>query len=239
MELSEKVRCYIENVKLALTQLEGKVLSDQIKKVVDLVRCYVSDAEYYLNRGCSDVALACIAYAEGLLDALRLLGLAEFSWRSITELSSRPKVFVAGTFELLHPGHIYLLRKAYEIGQVHVVIARDVNVARLKGREPIVPEEQRLEVIRSIRYVSTARLGSLHNFFEPLLEIKPDIILLGPDQDVDESKLTRYLEERGVTPPKILRLNEKYNRFPLCSSSKIIAEVIRRYGSRGEFCSTT
>ncbi len=41
---------------------------------------WMSDAEYYAGEGRWPTALAAISYCEGLLDALRLLGLAEFEW---------------------------------------------------------------------------------------------------------------------------------------------------------------
>ena len=50
----------------------------QLDHVLELVRGYVSDARHYAEEGKSVTSLACVAYAEGLLDALKFLQLAEF-----------------------------------------------------------------------------------------------------------------------------------------------------------------
>ena len=48
--------------------------------------------------------------------------------------------------------------------------------------KPIIPEDQRLKIIQALKVVDNARLGSEHDIFEPLYEIKPDVIALGFDQ---------------------------------------------------------
>ncbi|MHC1601480.1 MAG: adenylyltransferase/cytidyltransferase family protein [Candidatus Nezhaarchaeales archaeon] len=141
---------------------------------------------------------------------------------------SRKKVMIAGVFDIIHPGHIYLISKASELGDVIVVVARDSTVERLKGRRPIVPEEQRLEVIKNIKNVSTAILGHEgEDMLKIVEEIKPDIIMLGPDQNFNEEDLRRNLESRGLKV-EVLRLHEPYKAHKLCSSSKIIREILLR-----------
>lgn len=51
-----------------------------VREVVDGAKRYFEDAKYYFGKGEYDVSLASIAYCEGLLDALRMLGLVEFKW---------------------------------------------------------------------------------------------------------------------------------------------------------------
>ncbi|RLF07730.1 MAG: hypothetical protein DRJ60_01990 [Thermoprotei archaeon] len=141
---------------------------------------------------------------------------------------NRKKVMVAGVFDIIHPGHIYLISKASELGDVIVVVARDSTVERLKGRRPIIPEEQRLEVIKNIKNVSDAILGHEgEDMLKIVEEIKPDIIMLGPNQNFDEKDLKRKLEARGLKV-EIVRLQELYNVHKLCSSSKIIREILSR-----------
>ncbi|MDI9619661.1 MAG: FAD synthase [Candidatus Nezhaarchaeota archaeon] len=141
---------------------------------------------------------------------------------------NRRKVMVAGVFDIIHPGHIYLITKASELGDVIVVVARDSTVKRLKGRRPVIPEGQRLEVVRSLKKVDEAFLG--HEGVDMLRiveEIKPDVILLGPDQAFTEEDLKRKLEARGLNI-EIKRLKEPYRAHNLCSTSKIIKEIIDR-----------
>lgn len=62
--------------------LNGLILKgeDDVERVVEEARRYLSDSRYYLGREAYLTALAAVSYAEGLLDSLRLLGLAEFEW---------------------------------------------------------------------------------------------------------------------------------------------------------------
>ncbi len=219
-----RVEAYILNVEQALEKMELRSSEAKVKELVSLVKDYVEDAKYYLGKDDVFTALACIAYAEGLLDSLIRLGLVKASWKPLSELLSRPKVVVAGTFELLHPGHIELFKYAWEKGRVYVIIARDVNAERDKGRKIIVPEEQRLKVVSAIRYVYKAILGDMRDYLKPLEEIKPDIVVLGPDQKVNEKWLEEKLKERGVNA-RVLRMKSKVD-CPLCSTSKIIEKIV-------------
>jgi len=146
----------------------------------------------------------------------------------VIHVSSRKRVMVAGVFDIIHPGHIYLISKAAELGDVVVVVARDSTVERLKGRRPIVPESQRLEVIKSIKNVKEAYLGlEGTDMLKIVEEIKPDVIMLGPDQNFDEEELKEKLASRGLKV-EVVRLKELYTPFRLCSSSKIVREILIR-----------
>jgi FAD synthetase len=140
----------------------------------------------------------------------------------------KKRVLVAGTFDIIHPGHIYLFKKASELGEVIVVVARDSSVERFKGRPPVIPEKQRLEVVSSIKYVNKAVLGyEGGDILKIVEEIKPDIILLGPDQPFKEDDIKKDLEKRGL---KIeIKRVEQYIECSLCSTSKIIKRVIELY----------
>ncbi len=57
-----------------------RVDEEKVKRVVDHAKRYLEDAKYYEERKEFETSLASVAYCEGLLDALRLLGGVEFSW---------------------------------------------------------------------------------------------------------------------------------------------------------------
>ncbi len=220
----ERTRAYIENVALLLETIDASSLGPAHRRLLDLARAYLDDARYYLEeRHDPYTALACIAYAEGLIDALRHLGMLNAEWRPTSSLLERPKVLVAGTFDLLHPGHVELLRQAWLRGHVYVVVARDETAQRIKKRPPVVPEQQRLETVQAIRYVHKAVLGSKKDILDPVREIKPDLILLGPDQWVQEEWLRRRLQEEGIEA-RVERLPEK-KQCPLCSSTSIACKA--------------
>ncbi len=227
-----RVEVYIRNVEQALEKLIIRDSSPKVKEVLDIVRAYVRDSRHYLSRGDIFTALATIAYAEGLLDALRLLGLVDFAWLRPSELHQRAltKVLTAGTFEILHPGHIYYLHEAWKLGRVITVVARDSTVRRLKGRDVVIGESQRLEVVKSIVYVHKARLGYEDDMLRVVEEERPDIILLGPDQPVDEDKLRRELERRGLASVEIRRLPSRLNS-ELYSTSSIIRKIVEKFSA--------
>ena len=52
----------------------------EAKTVFDWAKRYLEDAKYYQGKGKLETSLTSVAYCEGLLDALRLLGAVEFSW---------------------------------------------------------------------------------------------------------------------------------------------------------------
>ena len=225
-----KLEAYIENVRQALENLLILDEDQKILELVELARAYLNDAIYYFEKKDYFTALSCITYAEGILDTLGRLGFIRVEWKALSSLLGRPKVLVAGTFEILHPGHVELFKTAWEKGRVYVIVSRDVNAEKFKRRPVIVPEEQRKRMVESIRYVYKAVLGHREDLLKPVEEIKPDIILLGPDQKVDEKWLKRELEKRGVKA-RVERLKEKIE-CELCSSSKIIKAIIDKLGLR-------
>jgi len=108
------------------------------------------------------------------------------------------RVLATGTFDIIHPGHIYFLEQARAMGdELWVIVARDTNVIRHKPA-PIIPEQQRLAVVRALKPVDHAELGNEDDMFEPLLKISPDIIALGHDQYFDENELQQQLTDRGI-----------------------------------------
>jgi len=65
---------------LKTVQGQAHLYAGSVKEVVEEARRYLQDAKYYLERRGFETSLASIAYCEGLLDALRMLGFVEFSW---------------------------------------------------------------------------------------------------------------------------------------------------------------
>lgn len=137
------------------------------------------------------------------------------------------KVLVAGTFDILHPGHIFLINEAAKLGDVYVIVATDKNRKKFSGELPIVPEDQRLEVIKNLKNVKEAKLGRKdNNTILTISEIKPDIILLGPDQKYDIKVLKESLNENGLEHIEIRRLNKYFDKYELNSSSLIKRKII-------------
>ncbi|MCT8338058.1 FAD synthase [Methanoculleus sp. Afa-1] len=132
------------------------------------------------------------------------------------------RVVATGTFDILHPGHLYYLEESRNLGdELVVIVARDTNVKH-KPR-PILPEDQRLRVVRALRPVDQALLGDLHDMFRPIEDLRPDIITLGFNQHFDEEHLRQRLRERGLDADVV-----RIPGYPgsLASSSKIIERIL-------------
>ncbi|MBS3101431.1 adenylyltransferase/cytidyltransferase family protein, partial [Candidatus Woesearchaeota archaeon] len=70
------------------------------------------------------------------------------------------KVMCAGTFDIIHPGHLFYLSEAKKYGdKLVVVVARDNTSEKFKGRKPAHNERERLEAVRTLEIVDEAVLG--------------------------------------------------------------------------------
>ena len=85
MSLEGLVAKYIGSTERVLRNMETvedsvNVDIESVRKVVEYVKAYLEDAKYYRDRKKFEVSLASVAYCEGLLDALKLLGAVKFEW---------------------------------------------------------------------------------------------------------------------------------------------------------------
>lgn len=96
----------------------------------------------------------------------------------------KKRVLCCGTFDLLHPGHHSFLKQAATLGdELCVVVARDDNVRRLKGRLPAQDEATRRANIAALDCVDQAHLGYPgSDFLRIVNDLQPQIIALGYDQ---------------------------------------------------------
>ena len=131
-----------------------------------------------------------------------------------------------GTFDIIHPGHGYYLEESKKIGgddaRLVVVVARDSTV-RSRKRVPVVDEKQRLEVVKMLKPVDEACLGSEIDMFKVVEKIKPDIITIGSDQNYNIVDLKKELLKRNIKV-EIVKI-KGYMTFPLDSTCKIIKRI--------------
>ncbi len=127
-------------------------------------------------------------------------------------LPLRPKkpakglVLAFGTFDLLHPGHLFYLGEAKKLGKkLVVIVARDSNVLHFKGHLPVNQEAVRLVLVESLKPVSKAVFGQRSDFFSIIKRFNPEFIALGHDQWPGQKKLQTYLDQFAI-PAKIRRL---------------------------------
>lgn len=137
------------------------------------------------------------------------------------------RVVATGTFDILHPGHIFYLQESRKLGdELYVIVARDANVKHKPT--PIIPEEQRCRMVAALKPVDHARLGDLDDMFRPIQELQPDIITIGYNQHFNEAALKQALQERNI-PAKIVRIGQ-FGDEVLCSSRCIVQRIVDRRG---------
>lgn len=97
-------------------------------------------------------------------------------------------VFTNGCFDLLHRGHIYLLREAKALGDLLVVaINSDQSVKAIKGpTRPILAETDRLELIASMEMVDYVLLFDEPDPYNIISILRPHILVKGGDWSAEE-----------------------------------------------------
>lgn len=139
------------------------------------------------------------------------------------------RIVATGTFDILHPGHLYYLEESKKLGdELWVIVAREQNVKH-KPR-PIIPEEQRLCMIQGFRCVDHAILGDMEDMYKPIAEINPDIITLGFNQKFSEEKLVTEMRKRNIKAD-VVRIGD-FSGCTFNSSSQILDEAVKRRGGK-------
>jgi hypothetical protein len=85
--LTSKYIASTEKVLKGMQRTKGTVTvtEENVDNIIDYVKNYVKDAKYYKSQKKLETSLTSIAYCEGLLDALKLLGAVKFEWPTKTE----------------------------------------------------------------------------------------------------------------------------------------------------------
>jgi len=65
---------------ITVSDCVSSIDKEKIEGVIDQAKRYLEDAKYYQKKNRLETSLATVSYCEGLLDALRMLGVAKFSW---------------------------------------------------------------------------------------------------------------------------------------------------------------
>jgi D-beta-D-heptose 7-phosphate kinase/D-beta-D-heptose 1-phosphate adenosyltransferase len=105
--------------------------------------------------------------------------------KAINKMRSQGKsiVFTNGCFDLLHPGHLDLLREAKEQGDYLVVgINSDASVKRNKGpNRPVMSESQRAEMLMALEMVDKVIIFDEDTPLETIKNLSPDVLVKGED----------------------------------------------------------
>ena len=98
------------------------------------------------------------------------------------------KVFTNGCFDIIHKGHVELLKFCKSLGSVVVVgINSDKSVKRLKGdTRPINVQEDRRDILKAIKYVDCVFVFEEDTPYNLIKKIQPDIIVKGGDYNKED-----------------------------------------------------
>lgn len=111
----------------------------------------------------------------------------------------KKKVFVSGCYDLLHSGHVEFFRQASQYGDLYVGIGSDKTILHYKNHKTVYSEQERLFMVKSIRYVKEAYINAgdgILDFLSTLDVVKPDILVVNSDGGSDAKR--KVCEERGM-----------------------------------------
>lgn len=128
-------------------------------------------------------------------------------------------VFTNGCFDLFHAGHLHILSEAKKLGDLlYVGLNSDMSIIGLKGPfRPIIPEDQRFEIVSSIKYVDRVFLFDDPTPIKLIEEIMPDLVVKGGDYDPQD--VVGAHVAKVVTVPLL----------PGISTSEIVKDVYENY----------
>ena len=149
----------------------------------------------------------------------------------------RKKIFVSGCYDLLHSGHVAFFKEASQFGDLYVGIGSDATIEDLKGRKTVNSEQERLYMVKAVRYVKDAWINSgsgIMDFEEDLIRFHPDVFV------VNEDGHTPYKEsickELGIEYHVLNRIPDA--GLPARSSTSIRSNVTSRLPYRLDLAGT-
>lgn len=109
--------------------------------------------------------------------------------------------YAAGAYDLFHIGHLNILKHARSACD-HLIagVVSDEMLVATKGRAPVIPLAERLEIVRSVRYVDEAVAEVLPDKLDTWRELRFDVFFKGDDWRGTEKglRLEREFAEVGV-----------------------------------------
>ena len=141
-------------------------------------------------------------------------------------------VFTNGHFDLLHGGHVRYLHAARRMGDRLIVgVNSDASTRRRKGpTRPILPQEERAELLAALRAVDAVVVWDADDFREAVAALKPDIYVKGADWNRPD----------GPQPPEAEVVADYGGRIafvaltPGRATSALVRHILQRHGCESE-----
>ena len=139
--------------------------------------------------------------------------------------SGKVFVFTNGCFDILHRGHVELLRQARAFGDMlAVAVNSDSSVRRLKGeRRPIVRQEDRTVILAALDCVDYVTIFGEDTPQQVIARLRPDILVKGSDYAPGEVVGRTEVEDAGGR----VEIVPLYGDF---STEQMLRDIARRYG---------
>lgn len=135
--------------------------------------------------------------------------------------------YTTGVFDMFHIGHLNIIRKAKENCDFLIVgVTSDEEVFRVKGKKPIIPLNERMEIVQAIRYVDKVVIENDTDKITTYQNIKFDIIFKGDDWKGTKkwNDYEVYFRDKGV---EIL-----YFPYTVGTSSTQLRNFIKDYSNK-------
>jgi len=128
--------------------------------------------------------------------------------------------YTTGVFDLFHIGHLKLLKRAKSLCDYLIVGVSTDELVRYKHKSPVIPFEERIEIVQSIKYVDVTVPQENMNKFEAWKKLKFDVMFVGDDWYNTEKweKFEKQFNEVGV---KII-----YLPYTKGTSSTLINDIL-------------
>jgi len=123
----------------------------------------------------------------------------------LTELAAQARqngksvVFTNGCFDILHRGHVHVLRQAKAAGDLLIVaLNSDRSVQEIKGaHRPVLPESDRIELIGAMEMVDYIIIFDEPDPYKLIAAIKPDVLAKGGDWSAEKIIGADVVEQAG------------------------------------------
>ncbi|WP_234329959.1 adenylyltransferase/cytidyltransferase family protein [Streptomyces viridochromogenes] len=135
--------------------------------------------------------------------------------------------YAPGVFDLFHVGHLNILRRARgHCDRLVAGVCSDELVVRLKGRPPVVPLAERLQIVRSVRYVDETFVATVDDKIQIWKEVGFDVIFKGDDW-LGTDVWTTLEAEFARVGVKVL-----YFPYTVHTSSTLLRDALRLLGEQ-------
>lgn len=143
------------------------------------------------------------------------------------------KVFVSGCYDLLHSGHVEFFKQASQYGDLYVGIGSDATYLEYKHRKPMFPQDERLFMVQSIKYVKEACINEgsgVIDFIPSLDRFQPDIFVVNKEGGSEDKR--KICAERGIEYIELDRT--PHEGLKARSSTSLKAELSKGSESKDE-----